>query len=158
MSTQFTKLCPKCWKEQKYSTPQNYYKALKRNSQCRTCMFSSQEYRKKHEENTKNMWKDENKRLLILEKRNSEESKTKWKRSVIPILNSIEYKKKQSKIQKEILTKDKVELISERMKRIWKDTNSSFHKESFRLKLRESRIKQMKNLERTLMQIKKLIL
>jgi hypothetical protein len=121
-------------------------------------MFSSQEYRKKHEENTKNMWKDENKRLLILEKRNSEESKTKWKRSVIPILNSIEYKKKQSKIQKEILTKDKVELISERMKRIWKDTNSSFHKESFRLKLRESRIKQMKNLERTLMQIKKLIL
>lgn len=62
VKNKFVKICPKCGNEQKYSTPQNYYKALKRNRQCRKCMFDSVEYRVKHMENTKNLWKtDEHK-------------------------------------------------------------------------------------------------
>lgn len=77
MAEKFTKLCPKCGDEQSYSTPQNYYKALKRNRQCRKCMYNSKEYRKKHEENMKKLWENEHHKKHMNDVHTSDDYKKK---------------------------------------------------------------------------------
>ncbi len=110
-------------------------------------IMNSDEYKQKHINNSKNMWSDENKRKEIIKKRNTTESKNKWKKSAIPSFNSIEYKQKQKKLQKELLVlhPERVEDKKNQMIKMWKDKSSIFHTEKFRENLSNGTKKMWKN-------------
>ena len=83
----WSKLCPKCGKEQVYFLLKNYNKAIKLNRQCRNCMFGSVEYKIKHKINSSNMWKDEIHINKLQQIHNSEEYKRKRRIISQKILN-----------------------------------------------------------------------
>jgi hypothetical protein len=148
ITTSFTKLCPKCGKEQIYKKVSNYNKAVKLNRQCRKCMFGSDEYKSKHRTNTSKMWMDLEKKEYILERRNSPESKEKWCKSAASTFSDPAYTEKQKKIQVSFLMNhpEKVEAHRQYMSNAWRNKQSSFNSDVFREKLRNHRIEQIKRL------------
>ena len=143
---QWKKNCPKCGREQFYSLKKNFNKAIRLNKICRVCMFSSKEYKEKHSNNTTKMWKDPEKRELIKTRRNL--LIENWMLSALPTFNSVEYKKKQCKIQKEYLAShpEKITEDRESIKQLWTDKSSVYYSEKFRENLRNARIEQIKKL------------